>query len=331
MTASDSFKRLVLAGLLTLPSACASVPEAQPAQPLADGRIIGPPAERGVYVWQAEIYQPGAFKLPGETDIWFSRHHCGGSLIAPDWVVTAAHCIPASATKPFQAIYKIRLGVYSLRDDERWMIFDIDRPPIVHSGWRGSGGDGAYDVALIHLSRAPPLAMTRTHIGVITIPSAVDPDEDLQVTGWGRNTQTARNQGRYRTYVSPGDMSMDLRTATLSLASASDCATANHPALPATHLCARGQKTRGPDGAALVQDACQGDSGGPLVQNLPGRGWRLVGVVSYGPPGKCGGSAGAYTDLTRPEIRRWICQSTGMASCPAEWRGPAATPPRPGA
>ena len=135
------FRRSALILALTLLSACATAPAPVPTAPQADdGRIIGPPAERGIYVWQAEIYQPGAYKLAGETDVWFSRHHCGGSLIAPDWVVTAAHCIPASATKPFQAIYKIRLGVYSLRDDEPWMIFDIDRPPIVHSGWRGSGG-----------------------------------------------------------------------------------------------------------------------------------------------------------------------------------------------
>lgn len=305
----------------------ATEPSAPPAPAEADnGRIIGPLAERGVYVWQAEIYSPGAALLAGETDVWYSRHQCGASLVAPDWVITAAHCVPAGALTKFQTLYKVRLGLYALRDAEPWMVFAIDRPPVLHPRWQGRGGDWAYDLALIHLARAVPLAEYRGRIGMIALGSAVDEDEDLQVTGWGRNTQTAQHQGRLGDYVSPGDMSMDLRVATLETVPGVECATAAQPRLPGSHLCARGRPGRRADGQPVIQDACQGDSGGPLVQNLPGRGWRQVGVVSYGPPGRCGNAAGAYTNVTQPEIRRWVCETTRLESCPADWRRPVAAP-----
>lgn len=315
MPRTTELRRWWLMLMLVLLAACATPAGSPPTTSEDSGRIIGPLAERGVYLWQAEIFQPSARLLPGETDVWYSRHQCGGALIAPDWVLTAAHCVPTGALDRFKSLYKVRLGLYALRDNEPWMVFDIDRPPVVHARWQGRGGDGAYDLALIHLARPVPLGQTRGRIERIALASRVDPDEDLQVTGWGRNTQTARNQGRLRNYVSPGDMSMDLRVATLGLATPAACATSNRPTMPASHLCARGRTGRGPDGQPVIQDACQGDSGGPLAQSLPGRGWRLVGIVSYGPPGKCGGAAGAYTNVTRQEVRDWICQITSLEGC----------------
>ena len=63
------------------------------------GRVVnGKTAVRNSWPWQARMTLRGA-------------HKCGGSLVAPGWVLTAAHCVGGSSYNPG---YRIILGTLVL-------------------------------------------------------------------------------------------------------------------------------------------------------------------------------------------------------------------------
>ncbi|MBA3548448.1 MAG: trypsin-like serine protease [Nannocystis sp.] len=59
------------------------------------------------------------------------------------------------------------------------------------------------------------------------------------------------------------------------------------------------------------KDSCQGDSGGPVYVELPGIGWRVFGITSYG--GQCG-SGGTYSMMHNGV--GWIEQEAGIDITP---------------
>jgi secreted trypsin-like serine protease len=201
---------------------------------------------------------------------------CGGSVIAPNWIVTAAHCIKNSIvqTNPSRVSVVAGTAFYEVGGER----LEVDKL-FVHPSYVDAGQGN--DIALLKLktasTRGVPIAL-------------VAPDGELRATtpvsvsGWG-----ALFEG--------GQGSKELLGVTMPVVSSQVC---NAPEVYSgqitdTMFCA-GEREGG-------IDSCQGDSGGPVwatLQNTPS----LVGIVSWGEGCARRLKYGVYTRVSA--MRGWV-------------------------
>lgn len=205
---------------------------------------------------------------------------CGGTLVAPAKVVTAAHCVEPADTDPGELRYFRVIGGRTDMRTDGGTVRDVVRVWI-HPLYKRTGWDG--DVAVLTLDRPMPYRTLRmVRAGDTDIYQEGSPG---RVLGWGVQSDT--NEG-----------AKILQQAQVPTVSNADCEAAYGQFFSARHwVC-----------AAYMQggvDTCGGDSGGPLI--LRGR---LAGVTSWGEGCAEPGQPGVYTKLTtyadrvRQEIQR---------------------------
>ena len=108
-------------------------------------RIVGGNSTyEGQYPWMVAIYLLGN----GKREFW-----CGGALVSPTHVVTAAHCFTGSALNP--DIWFVRVGdnyIFDVETNEQtFRVRKIIRHPKYRPLGDQEGGDGRHDIALLIL------------------------------------------------------------------------------------------------------------------------------------------------------------------------------------
>ncbi|MER7824749.1 serine protease [Streptomyces sp. NPDC096097] len=270
-----------LAGALTLAAGAAAAPFAQVPQAAADSVVIGgKPVKVADSPWVVALASRDRF---GGTR---GGQFCGGVIVSPTKVVTAAHCLGSQVLGgPVESVadFRVIAGRTELRAADGREI-----------AVRGARVNPAYDPA----SNAGDLA-------VLELAEPVPADHVLPMAGAGHPAYTAGTDATVYGWGDTsgfGDYAYGLRAAGVTVLADEICGRA-YPGDADGQYRAESMVCAGDSGGG--KDACQGDSGGPLVA----RG-RLIGLVSWGRGCGRADSPGVYTRIA-PLVDFVLAPETG--------------------
>ena len=220
---------------------------------------------------------PGEF--PWAIYLITGPYACGASLITPDWVLTAAHCIDGQSPSNMSAT----IGRHDLNTSTGHTI-NIAQA-IMHPNYNSSTFNN--DIALLKL--ATPINDVTT-IGLVTDDMTVDDaGNTMTVAGWGATSWQ-------------GPSSDVLLKVSMPIVTQAACSAAYGNGITSNMICAGV-----PEGGI---DSCQGDSGGPMmVRNAADTAWLQAGVVSFGEECATAGYYGVYARVS--QYTAWINSYTG--------------------
>ncbi|MBX2825071.1 MAG: serine protease [Gammaproteobacteria bacterium] len=241
-----------------------------------------------------------------ETGSYRQSQFCGGTLVAGQWVVTAAHCLTDGEgnVAPPSAL-AVMVGASDLDQPVNQAVGVTSVIP--HPNY--DAPTFANDIALLRLEYDAPT----TPVAIDT--AAVELNQVAFIAGWG-----ALNEGGQGVVQ---EIPTALQGAYVRMIPGDDCGSRfprYEGQVDGTQVCA-GRPAGG-------VDSCQGDSGGPLYrvpEENSGQGLTLVGVTSWGYGCANAESPGIYARVAAHSA--WIRSQAGDLSSVGVSTNPPATPP----
>ena len=281
---------------------------AAPPPPPAPGQMV-PRVSHGFTVkenaakYQAQIawnvdpsnWSPPASRIPPGNKPWERLHVCGGALIEPEWVLTAAHC---ATVAHFRRGLSVTLGSEDIANPSDGLHFPVDRI-VTHS--RATVYEN--DIALLHLRRNG-VTGSPNQIGTIPLYAGGEPPAGTSVSGlgWGRTMERGPE-------IAPSGLLWRAEQRLVPVAACRKREGFGAAIVDGRSLARIGDKVL--CAGDTPSKTCSGDSGGPLIftQGSP----QLVGIVSWN-KADCSNPAnpGVYTRVSI--FIDWIRK--GMASSP---------------
>ena len=224
--------------------------------------------------WQVALIDPNAGSE-------FEGQFCGGSIIAAQWIATAAHCVVSGSSYSTPNSIRILAGQATLRNtinsatSRSVAVSNIYVHPLYDSAAEHD------DIALLRLSA--PLTLVAGSVQAIGIPTSapVAGNSEL-ISGWGNRSRVGNN------------FPVAMQKANVSVVADSTCIGLYAGYDNAKMVCA--------GTPSFDKDTCQGDSGGPMAR-LNGT-WVLEGITSYGAGCAESPYPGVYTEVYN--YRSWI-------------------------
>nr|XP_023016092.1 proclotting enzyme-like [Leptinotarsa decemlineata] len=240
-------------------------------------------------------YDVGYYRYPWYAAlIRYNSVSCGGALIGPRTIVTAAHCfkeylnLESKGYLNLASVYTVKLGAYNICETERTRRDYTVEKVLIHEEYQKK--KPYFDIALLILaddtSQYRPICLPQSELK--------KKPESGTVPGLGVL--------KYH-----GAMPCTLHEARLLVYNDTDCFnmiknTGNDANAIKNAFC-----------AGYIQggiDTCQGDSGGPFQSMNSDGDYVLLGIVSFGFRCATPGLLGMYTDVS--EYLDWIEEKTGL-------------------